>query len=140
MRFPLRRKSLANRDFFCDLVDVSDIFNFFLLGEGGRVRGARTEGGGGIGFLLKIPGEGGMFPGGGGAGGCLWRIGALLGGGGAKYFFSEAETSRRRKWVKMVITAEFPAIPSSAMKIASERQCVILVHSAPKWCDIRLGT
>ena len=29
----------------------------------------------------------------------------------------------------MVLAAEFPAIPSSAVKIASERQCAILVHS-----------
>ena len=36
----------------------------------------------------------------------------------------------RRKWVKMVLAAEFPAIPSSAVKIASERRCAILVHSA----------
>ena len=29
----------------------------------------------------------------------------------------------------MVLVAEFPAIPSSAVKIASERRCAILVHS-----------
>ena len=39
-------------------MDVSDIFYFFLRGEGeGGVRGARR--GGGIHFLLKIPGGGG---------------------------------------------------------------------------------
>ena len=32
-------------------------------------------------------------------------------------------------WVKMALAAEFPAIPSSAAKIASERRCAILVHS-----------
>ena len=30
----------------------------------------------------------------------------------------------------MIPTAEFPAIPGSAAKIASERRCAILVHSA----------
>ena len=30
----------------------------------------------------------------------------------------------------MVLAAEFPAIPSSAAKIASERRCAILVRSA----------
>ena len=29
----------------------------------------------------------------------------------------------------MILAAEFPAIPSSAVKIASERRCAILVHS-----------
>ena len=31
----------------------------------------------------------------------------------------------------MILAAEFPAIPSSAVKIASERRCAILVHSGP---------
>ena len=31
--------------------------------------------------------------------------------------------------VKMILTAEFLAMPSSAVKIASERRCAILVHS-----------
>ena len=56
---------------------------FFLLGEGeGGVRGAEK---GEDDFLLKIPGEGGGSPGGGGAegpGGCLRRIGEFGGGGG----------------------------------------------------------
>ena len=47
-------------------------FFFFSVRGGGRgVRGARR---GGIGFLFKVPGGGGGFPGGGGAegpGGCL---------------------------------------------------------------------
>ena len=33
----------------------------------------------------------------------------------------------------MILAAEFPAIPSSAVKIASERRCAILVHSVPFW-------
>ena len=42
---------------------------------------------------------------------------------------SEPRFLLRIKWVKMVLAAEFPAIPSSAAKIASERRCAILVHS-----------
>ena len=50
----------------------------------------------------------------------------------------------RRKGVKTVL-AEFPAMPSSAVKIASERRCAILVHSdlqpqtsfaAKKWLEV----
>ena len=33
----------------------------------------------------------------------------------------------------MILAAEFRAIPSSAVKIASERRCAILVHSAWEW-------
>ena len=64
-----------------DLVDVSDIFNFFLLREGeGGVRGARR---GAFNFLLKILGGG--SPGWSGAG----RVSAANWGtgGGAKYVF-----------------------------------------------------
>ena len=61
-----------------------DIFYFFLLGEAeGGVRGAGS--GGGIDFLLKIPGGGVSRRGGAeGPGGWLQRIWEL---GGAKYFF-----------------------------------------------------
>ena len=66
------------------LVDVSDIFNFFLLGEGEE--GVR----GGIGFLLKAPvGRGFLGGRGRGAGrvsAASWGI--VLGGGGANFFFS----------------------------------------------------
>ena len=47
----------------------------------------------------------------------------------AKKITSEPRFLLRRKWVKMVPAAEFIAIPSSAVKIASERRCAILVHS-----------
>ena len=47
----------------------------------------------------------------------------------AKKIASESRFLLRRNWEKMVLTAEFPAIPSSAIKIASERRCAILVHS-----------
>ena len=47
----------------------------------------------------------------------------------AKKIASEPRFLLRRKWVKMVLAAEFPAIPSSAVQIASERRCAILVHS-----------
>ena len=51
MRYPIKTST--------NLVDVSDIFYFFLLGGGkGGVRGHR-EGGG----LWKIPGGGGGLPG-----------------------------------------------------------------------------
>ena len=47
----------------------------------------------------------------------------------AKKIASESRFLLRRKWVKMVLAAEFLAIPSSAVKIASERRGAILVHS-----------
>ena len=67
-------------------MDVSDIFNFFLLGGGeGGVRGTRK--GRGVGFFLKIPGGGGGLAaeGGGveGPGGCLCG----MWGGGLNIFF-----------------------------------------------------
>ena len=66
-------------------MDVSDIFNFFLLGVGeGGVRGV-GEGGGVSVFLLKIQGArgGGLQKGGAeGPGGCLRRIREWGGGGG----------------------------------------------------------
>ena len=46
----------------------------------------------------------------------------------AKKIASEPRFLLRRKWVKVVLAAEFPAIPSSAAKIASERRC------ARFWC------
>ena len=74
------------------LVDVSDIFFFFLLGRGeGRVRGAGR--GGGFGFLIENPRKGGgSFRGAGGGGvegpgGCLRGIG----GGALNIFFCGAE-------------------------------------------------
>ena len=54
----------------------------------------------------------------------------------AKKIASEPRFLLRRKWVKMVLAAEFPAIPSSAVKIASEWRCAILVHSAPVFCSV----
>ena len=60
-------------------MDVSDIFYFFLLGEG---RGSpRCQTGGLAGFFTENPRRGG------GLGVCLWRI-REFGGVGAKYFFS----------------------------------------------------
>ena len=43
---------------------------------------------------------------------------------------SEPRFLLRRKWVKMVLAPEFPVVPSSAVKIASERRCTILVRSS----------
>ena len=74
-----------------DRVDVSDIFNFFLLG-GGEGGAPETPRRGEDDFLLKIPGGGGGVSrvGGWGAegrGGCLQGIR----GRGAKHFFFGAE-------------------------------------------------
>ena len=47
----------------------------------------------------------------------------------AKKIASEQRFSLRLKGTNLIPTAEFPAIPESAAKIASERRCAILVHS-----------
>ena len=47
----------------------------------------------------------------------------------AKKIASEPRFLLRWKRVKMILAAEFLAKPSSAVKIASERRCAILVHS-----------
>ena len=47
----------------------------------------------------------------------------------AKKIASERRFSLRLKGTNLVPTAECPAIPESAAKIASERRCAILVHS-----------
>ena len=68
-------------------VDVSDIFYFFLLGEGeGGVRGARR----GVGSVfIENPTRGwGGFQEKEGPRGCLRRIGDFFGGGGLNFFFS----------------------------------------------------
>ena len=49
----------------------------------------------------------------------------------AKKIASERRFSLRLKGTNLTPTAEFPAIPESAAKIASERRCAILVHSDP---------
>ena len=79
------------------LADVSDIFYFFLLGDGeGGVRGRREAGGVGF-FLLKIPEGGGVSRRGGdeGPGECRQRIGDL-GGGGLNIFFSGPKCPPRK--------------------------------------------
>ena len=48
----------------------------------------------------------------------------------AKKIASERRFSLRLKGTNLIPAAEFPAIPESAAKIASERRCAILVHSA----------
>ena len=70
-----------------NLVDVSDIFNFFLLGEvEGGVQGAGR--GGDRFFLIENARKGaGVLQEGEGPGGCLLRIGEFfLGGGGLNIF------------------------------------------------------
>ena len=78
---PLKQVLSASRHVI--LVDVSDIFYFFLFGVGGRGGGVRG-GGLGVGFNLKIEGGGG-FPrrSRGGEG----RWGNACGEGGGKYCF-----------------------------------------------------
>ena len=49
----------------------------------------------------------------------------------AKKIASERRFSLRLKGTHLTPAAEFPAIPESAAKIASERRCAILVHSVP---------
>ena len=49
----------------------------------------------------------------------------------AKKIASERRFSLRLKETNLIPTAEFPAIPESAAKIASEQRCAILVHSEP---------
>ena len=70
-----------------NLVDVSDIFIFFLLGGGER--GVRGAGRGGGRFFIENPRRGGL-PGGWGRGarGAGRVFAGNVGGGGAKYFFS----------------------------------------------------
>ena len=73
--------------FFLFLVDVSDIFYYFLLGEWEvEVRG--REGGGGGSVFIENPRRGGVFPGREGPRGRkgLQRIGEL-GEGGCQIFF-----------------------------------------------------
>ena len=50
----------------------------------------------------------------------------------AKKIASERRFSLQLKGTNLFPTAEFPAIPESAAKIASERLCAILVHSAKR--------
>ena len=70
------------------LVDVSDIFYFFLLGEGEGGRGAgRTEGAEG-------------------PGGCLRRIGKL-GGGGQNIFFGAEMSTKITHFRKAQMSIEF---------------------------------
>ena len=73
------------------LVDVSVFFVFSSAPGRGRGSPGR-QGGGGVGFLLKLPGGRGCLPGGGGRGLGAGRVSAGnlgdWGGGGARYFFS----------------------------------------------------
>ena len=55
----------------------------------------------------------------------------------AKKIASERRISLRLKGRNLIPIAEFPAIPESVAKIASQRRCAILVHSAPKFPHAR---
>ena len=54
----------------------------------------------------------------------------------AKKIASERRFSLRLKGTNLIPTAEFPAIPESAAKIASEPRCAILVHSGLIFCTV----
>ena len=71
------------------LVDVSDIFYFSARG-GVRQSLRRQEGGGDRVFFIENPTRGGGVDFGEGSGGCLWRIGEFLGGGGGLNIFFRA--------------------------------------------------
>ena len=118
------------------MVDVSDIFAFFLLGGGERgVRGAR---GGGVRFLLKIPGEGG-FSWGVGVGWARGWEGVCRefggGGGGVKQFFfgSEIPTkqrapSQRAPWGFLAFHSSlwiFRDLLSNSILLKNSLECVI---------------
>ena len=77
-----------------NLVDISDIFIFLFGGGEGGVRGA--VGGGGVDFLLKIPGVSPRQVGAGeeGAG----RVFAGILGGGTIFFIAEIPTEKRANW------------------------------------------
>ena len=78
-------------------MDVSDIFYFFLFGEGEG--GSEAPSGGGSVFYFKSQ-EGGGFPGRGGAegpGGCLRQIGAFFGGGGGLNIFFRGRNVHQEK-------------------------------------------
>ena len=76
------------------MVDVSDIFYFFLLWEGeGGVRGARSAGG--VRCFSENPRRGGVFQRGRGRGAGRVELGNFLGGGGGLIFFFWAETSTK---------------------------------------------
>ena len=69
------------------LVEVPNIFYFFLLGGGEGGVWVDREGGGRFFFLLKIPGRGGGSPGQGGGQGGREGVCRIFGGGGLNIFF-----------------------------------------------------
>ena len=73
-------------------MDISDIFYFFSARERGRGRPGQ-QGGGGVGFLLKIPAKGVGTRG--GREGVCGEFGG--GGGGLNIFFRGAETPTKKE-------------------------------------------
>ena len=100
---PPKNSSERLLEIFLVLVDVSDIFNFFLLGEGeGGVRGAGR--GGGL-IFSENPRREGVYGGGGLAGrerpgGCLRQIGGFWGGGGQIFFFGAEMSTKNQSEAK----------------------------------------
>ena len=97
------------------LVDVSVIFYFFRLGEAeGGVRGAGR--GGGIGFLLKMPGGGGGFSMTGGAGRVFaanW--GNWLGVGPNIFFGAKMSTKYKKPFFSLKVLRRIPFNQKSAL-------------------------
>ena len=125
------------------LVDVSDIFYFFLSGAGGEGGGVRG-GGRGSGFLLKVKGGGGGFRGGCAGGEARGRApgGMSVGrGGGAKYFFSGPKfpkhTTKVQRGIpqhrKNAIFTDMPiGWPSDAQSGRSEKFLVRRLQGCPQ--------
>ena len=84
-----------------------DVSGFFFFSARGSPRCRESRGGGGDGFLLKIPtGGGSPGQGGGGSSGREGVCGEFL-VGGAKYFLSGLKFLPR-KWINMIPAAEIP--------------------------------
>ena len=99
-------------------------FIFFLLGKGeGGVRGVGT--GGVVGFLLKMPGEGGFSRRGRGLRGwegVCGKLGNWGGGGRAKYFFSGPKCpprllSFRRNLVRTALASPWRDLPEAPLDL-----------------------
>ena len=98
------------------LVDVSNIFYFFLLGGGeGGVRGAGRGGGGD--FLLKIPGGGVSRAGGGRGARGRESVCGELGGGGLNIFFRGRNSHQVSLWGKIHPIFPWKILPQKMLKL-----------------------
>ena len=102
-------------------MDVSDIFYFFLLGEGKRDSGAP-----GVDFVLKIPGGGALQDERGrGAGSVCSELGNLGGGGEVYIFFFGAEMSTKKSMLMnqfqqcIALTSPRKHVPAEVIMLCS---------------------